>query len=100
MEASGATRFLFLSGTMGFDIDGTAPAGLEVQFELVWSNIRRILTEANMTTDNIVRLTSYLRDAFYSEANQNARITAFGDRRIPHHRSRGWDASAGLACRS
>lgn len=36
-----------------------------------------------MTTDNIVRLTSYLRDASYSTANQNARIKALGDRRIP-----------------
>jgi 2-iminobutanoate/2-iminopropanoate deaminase len=36
-----------------------------------------------MTVDNIVRLTSYLRDASYVEANQNARLAAQGGRRIP-----------------
>jgi len=56
---------------------------LEEQLSLIWSNIRRILAEANMTTDNIARLTSYLRDASYAEANQKARLEALGDRRIP-----------------
>ena len=83
MEVSGAARFLFVSGTMGLDAGGKAPESLEDQLSLVWSNIRRILAEANMTIDNIVRLTSYLRDASYAEANQNARIVALGDRRIP-----------------
>jgi enamine deaminase RidA (YjgF/YER057c/UK114 family) len=36
-----------------------------------------------MTVDNIVRLTSYLRDASYAEANAQARIAALGERRIP-----------------
>ena len=36
-----------------------------------------------MTVDNIVRLTSYLREASYAEANAQARIRALGDRRIP-----------------
>jgi enamine deaminase RidA (YjgF/YER057c/UK114 family) len=36
-----------------------------------------------MTTGNIVRLTSYLRDASFAEANQNARLQALGDRRVP-----------------
>jgi enamine deaminase RidA (YjgF/YER057c/UK114 family) len=35
-----------------------------------------------MTTDNIVRLTSYLRDASYAQANQKARI-ALGSHRVP-----------------
>lgn len=83
IEVSGAARFLFVSGTMGLDTKGKAPESLEDQLSLVWSNIRRILAEANMTTDNIVRLTSYLRDASYAEANQNARIEALGDRRVP-----------------
>jgi 2-iminobutanoate/2-iminopropanoate deaminase len=36
-----------------------------------------------MTTDNIVRLTSYLRDASYAGANAAARLKALGERRIP-----------------
>lgn len=83
MEVANPSRFLFLSGTMGLDGEGRAPPALDAQLELVWSNIRRILAEAGMTTANIVRVTSYLRDAAYAEANQNARLAALGDRRVP-----------------
>ncbi|MBV9836278.1 MAG: RidA family protein [Alphaproteobacteria bacterium] len=83
VEVSGVQRFLFVSGTMGLDADGRAPAGLDEQLMLIWNNLRRILAEAGMTVDNIVRLTSYLRDAAYAEANQNARVRALGGRAIP-----------------
>jgi 2-iminobutanoate/2-iminopropanoate deaminase len=82
MEVTGAMRFLFVSGTMGLDAEGKAPASLVDQLSLIWSNIRRILAEANMTTDNIVRLTSYLRDPSYAEANQDARVAALGEQRV------------------
>jgi len=83
MELRGAERLLFVSGTMGLRPDFTAPPTLNEQLECVWNNIRAILASADMTTDNIVRLTSYLRDASYAEANAQARLRALGDRRIP-----------------
>ena len=83
MEVRGAERMLFVSGTMGRRADFTAPSTLEEQLECVWNNLRAILASANMTVENIVRLTSYLRDASYAEANAQARIRALGDRRIP-----------------
>jgi enamine deaminase RidA (YjgF/YER057c/UK114 family) len=83
LEVAGAQRLLFISGTMGLDASGVAPDSLDEQLRLIWSNLRRILAEAGMTTDNIVRLTSYLRDPSFVQANQDARIAALGDRRIP-----------------
>jgi len=83
MEVRGAGRLLFVSGTMGLRPDFSAPPTLEEQLECVWNNLRAILASAGMTTDNIVRLTSYLRDASYAEANAQARLAALGDRRIP-----------------
>ncbi|HEY0630303.1 MAG TPA: RidA family protein [Sphingomicrobium sp.] len=83
MEVRGAERMLFVSGTMGLRPDFTAPPTLDDQLECVWNNLRAILASAGMTVDNIVRLTSYLRDASYAEANAQARIKALGDRRIP-----------------
>jgi 2-iminobutanoate/2-iminopropanoate deaminase len=53
------------------------------RLDLLWSNIRVILASAGMTVDNIVRLTSYLRDASYAEANAAARLTALGNRVVP-----------------
>ena len=83
MEVRNAARLLFVSGTMGLRPDFTAPTTLDEQLECVWNNLRAILASAAMTLDNIVRLTSYLRDASYAEANARARIAALGDRRIP-----------------
>lgn len=83
MEIRGAHRLLFVSGTMGLWPDFSAPATLEEQLECVWNNLRTILASADMTVDNVVRLTSYLRDPAFAEANAQARINALGDRRIP-----------------
>ncbi|WP_203985212.1 RidA family protein [Sphaerisporangium rufum] len=83
MEVRGAQRLLFMSGTMGLDPGGTPGATLDEQLDLVWSNIRTILAAAGMTVDHIVRLTSYLRDASYAEANAAARVAALGGRAVP-----------------
>jgi enamine deaminase RidA (YjgF/YER057c/UK114 family) len=83
MEVRGTGRLLFVAGTMGLDPAGKPGADLDEQLDLIWSNIRTILTSADMTVDNIVRLTSYLRDPAYAEANAAARTAALRGRRIP-----------------
>ena len=82
MEVRQPDRLVFVSGTMGLDEAGAAGVDLGSQLQLIWSNLRRILAEAQMTADNIVRLTSYLRDASFAEANQIARVAALGARRV------------------
>ena len=83
LEVQEPKRILFVAGTMGLDEHGVAGTTLDEQLELIWSNIRTILASADMTIENIVRLTSYLRDPSYAEANGAARTRALGDRRIP-----------------
>ncbi|MBB3916534.1 RidA family protein [Rhizobium fabae] len=83
LEVRHPSRLLFVSGTMGLDEQGTAAPDLEGQLELIWSNLRDILASAGMTVDNVVRLTSYLRDGAFVEANQNARLQALGGRAVP-----------------
>jgi 2-iminobutanoate/2-iminopropanoate deaminase len=83
MEVRGAQRLLFVAGTMGLDPSGRPGAGLAEQLDLIWSNIRAILASAGMTVANIVRLTSYLRDPSYAEANAEARVQALGGRPVP-----------------
>jgi 2-iminobutanoate/2-iminopropanoate deaminase len=83
LEIRGHSRTLYVSGTMGLDQDGKAGVDLDEQLTLIWNNIRRILAEADMTTENIVRLASYLRDPSYAEANQKARMVALGSHRVP-----------------
>ncbi|MGO7214898.1 RidA family protein [Rhizobium ruizarguesonis] len=83
LEVRQPSRLLFVSGTMGLDQQGMAAADLEGQLDLIWSNLRAILTSADMTVDNIVRLTSYLSDGAFMEANQNARLRALNGRAVP-----------------
>ncbi|MBY4632502.1 RidA family protein [Rhizobium croatiense] len=83
LEVRHPARLLFVSGTMGLDERGMAADGLEGQLDLIWSNLSTILASADMTVDNIVRLTSYLRDGAFVEANQNARLRALGGRAVP-----------------
>jgi enamine deaminase RidA (YjgF/YER057c/UK114 family) len=83
LEVRGAERLLFVAGTMGLDAEGNPGKTLEEQLDLIWSNLRAILASADMTVDNIVRLTSYLRDPAYAEANAAARIAALRGRAIP-----------------
>ena len=83
MEVRSAQRLLFVFFTMGLDAAGKAGGSLDEQLVLVWSNLRRILAEAGMTVDNIMRQTSYLRDASFAKQNQDARVAALGGRRIP-----------------
>lgn len=83
LEVSGVGRQLYVSGTMGLDEKGEAPQELDKQLNLIWANIRRILGEANMTTANIVRVTSYLTKTEFAAKNQEARLSALGDRRVP-----------------
>ncbi|HEY0164158.1 MAG TPA: RidA family protein [Sphingomicrobium sp.] len=83
MEVRGTERLLFVSGTMGLRPDFSAPETLDEQLDCLWDNLRAILASAGMTTDNVVRLTSYLRDPSFAEANAHARLKALGDRRIP-----------------
>jgi enamine deaminase RidA (YjgF/YER057c/UK114 family) len=83
IAASNPARFLYVAGTMGLDERGVAGKSLAEQLDLIWRNIRAILASADMTVNNIVRLTSYLRDPAYAEENAKARVKALNGRVIP-----------------
>ena len=83
LEVRNPRRVLYVSGTMGLDPQGVAGATLSEQVDLIWANLRAILAHAGMTVANIVRVTSYLRDAAYVEVNQEARVAALGAHIVP-----------------
>ena len=83
LEVQGASRQVYLSGTMGLDSFGVAPDTVDEQLELIWKNIEHILASAHMTARNIIRVTSYLTKAEFAAKNQEARLRALGDRRVP-----------------
>lgn len=83
LEVRNPSRFLYVAGTMGLDESGAAGKTLDEQLTLIWANLRAILASADMTVDNIIRITSYLRDPAYAEANQAARVAALKGRVVP-----------------
>jgi enamine deaminase RidA (YjgF/YER057c/UK114 family) len=55
-----ATRLLHTAGVVPVRPDGSVPERIGEQAELVWANIAAILTEAGMTTTDIVSMTTYV----------------------------------------
>jgi 2-iminobutanoate/2-iminopropanoate deaminase len=82
LEVIEARRLLFITGTMGLDKAGKAPEGIEAQCALAWRNIGAILEHAGMSMRNLVKVTCYLADRSYREANMHARAAALGDHRV------------------
>ena len=83
LEVVEASRLLFITGTVGLDKTGKAPEGIEAQCALAWRNIGAILEQAGMSVRNLVKVTCYLADRSYREANMRARASRFG--RSPHY---------------
>ena len=61
MEITDARRILYVSGTPGIDSNsGKLPERFSEQADLAWRNIIRILEEADMGVEDIVKLTQHL----------------------------------------
>lgn len=58
--SEGASRLLHTSGVVPVAPDGSVPAGVAEQAEVVWANIAAIVAEADMTIDAIVSITTYV----------------------------------------
>lgn len=60
IEVADATIWVFTSGVVPTNADGSVPSSLDAQALLVWSNILAILGESNLTHSDIVSVTTYL----------------------------------------
>jgi 2-iminobutanoate/2-iminopropanoate deaminase len=63
IESAPGLRWLHTSGTPGVRDDGTFPEGIEAQTRLAWKYILAMLTKAEMTTADLVKVTTSLTDA-------------------------------------
>jgi enamine deaminase RidA (YjgF/YER057c/UK114 family) len=55
-----ASRWLHTAGVVPVAPDGSVPDGVPAQAAQVWSNIAAILAEADMTSADVVSVTTYL----------------------------------------
>ena len=63
IEATGASRMLFISGQVGVSSEGVVPPTVAEQTRIATGRVRDLLEQAGMTTANLVKLTIYLTDA-------------------------------------
>jgi len=81
IEVSGHPRWLFTAGTPGITPSGEVPEGIEAQTRLCWANILRALTEARMTTADLVKVTTTLVNADDIAPYARIRAEILGDAR-------------------
>lgn len=73
MEVSGAVRTLYVSGQIPVAVDDSVPVAFEDQARLVWRNVIAQLRAANMTLDNLVKVTIFLSDRKYIDDYRRVR---------------------------
>lgn len=74
-------RLLFVSGQAPQTADGHVPESFEDQCRLTWRNLVAVLAAADMTTDNLLRVTVTLRDLSHRAANARIRKEFLGEHR-------------------
>ena len=80
VEVAGATRTLFVSGQIPADTDGAVPSDFRSQCRLAWQNVLHQLKTADMTLDNVVKVTTFLSERAYGIENREIRQEVLGDR--------------------
>lgn len=82
VEVSSAKRMLFVSGQIPASKDGIVPQDFEAQARLAWENIISQLAAADMTLDNLVKVTYFLSDRKYIPEYRRVRQEVLGARRV------------------
>ncbi len=72
------TRWLFVSGQIPVDAEDEVPAAFDDQCRLVWRNIEAQLKAGDMTLHDLVKVTVFLSDRRYREANYRIRHEVLG----------------------
>ena len=80
IEISKYERLLFVSGQIPVELDGHVPGDFMEQGRLVWRNISAQLDAADMTLDNVVKVTVFLSDRKFAMDNRALRREVLGER--------------------
>lgn len=76
---TGASRMVFVSGQVPWAEQGVIPADFDSQCRLTWRNVLAVLAEAGLGVRDIAKVTVFLSDRQYREANGRIRQEVLGD---------------------
>ncbi|MDQ3125920.1 MAG: RidA family protein [Pseudomonadota bacterium] len=80
VEVIDPPRWLYLSGQIPVAPDGSLATDFTGQCEQVWSNIETQLAAADMTLDNLVKVTTFLSDRAHALENREVRVRRLAGR--------------------
>jgi len=78
IEITTPGRLLHISGQIPEDPLGSVPTQFDGQCRQVWRNIKAVLASAEMTTADLVKVTTFLSDRQYRDANSQIRQEQLG----------------------
>jgi enamine deaminase RidA (YjgF/YER057c/UK114 family) len=78
IEVTGASRTLYLSGQVGIASDGSVPEDAEAQCALSWRNLQVQLRAAGMEIENLVKITTIVRNPSDIPAVRSGRAAVLG----------------------
>lgn len=81
VSVRGATRTLYVSGQIPVDAEGRCPASFEDQCRLAWRNVLAQLAAADMTVENLAKVTIFLSDRRFALENRAIRQQVLGEHR-------------------
>jgi len=79
-QVTGATRWLFISGQVPASEHGAVPEAYADQYRLAWRNVEAQLLAADMTFDNLVKVTIFLSDRSLIAKSAGLRREILGER--------------------
>jgi 2-iminobutanoate/2-iminopropanoate deaminase len=81
VRVSGVTDLLLISGQVPETSDGAIPDDFESQCRQAWANVISVLSAAGLTIANLLKVTTFLSDRCYAEANSRVRRAVLGEHR-------------------
>ena len=78
VEVTGASRTLYVSGQVGVAADGSIPEDAEAQCALAWRNLQAQLRAAGMEIENLVKITTIVRNPTDIPAIRAGRTAVLG----------------------
>jgi enamine deaminase RidA (YjgF/YER057c/UK114 family) len=78
---TGARQLVFVSGQPPWAVEGPVPEGFDDQCRLAWRNVERVLADVGLSLSNLAKVTVYLSDRRYRDANARIRQEVLGKHR-------------------
>jgi len=83
VEVPPNARWLYISGQVGIELDGTMSESIEEQDEQMWKNTLMVLKDAGFGVEDIVKINVYSTDPNALQIHSKHRAEHLNDNHIP-----------------